>query len=53
MEAAMELLLQVISLDRGFRDDGGRKALLKVFDMLGAADPRVAPYRRRLFTSLH
>lgn len=53
METAMELLLQVISLDRGFRDDGGRKALLKVFDMLGAADPRVAPYRRRLFTSLH
>lgn len=52
-EAAMELLLQVIALDRSFRDDGGRKALLKVFDMLGANDPRVAPYRRRLFTSLH
>lgn len=53
MEAAMELLLQVIMLDRSFRDDGGRKALLKVFDMLGSTDPRVAPYRRRLFTSLH
>ena len=52
-EAGMELLLQVIVLDRGFRDDGGRKALLKVFDMLGAGDARVAPYRRRLFTSLH
>lgn len=52
-EAAMELLLQVILQDRAFRDDGGRKALLKIFDMLGASDPRVAPYRRRLFTSLH
>lgn len=52
-DAAMELLLQVIMLDRAFRDDGGRKALLKVFDMLGVGDPRVAPYRRRLFTSLH
>lgn len=52
-EAGMELLLQVIAQDRAFRDDGARKALLKVFDMLGAADPRVAPYRRRLFTSLH
>lgn len=52
-EAAMELLLQVIALDRSFRDDGGRKALLKIFDMLGATDPRVAPFRRRLFTSLH
>lgn len=52
-DAAMELLLQVISMDRAFKEDGGRKALLKVFDMLGAGDPRVAPYRRRLFTSLH
>jgi putative thioredoxin len=52
-DAAMELLLQVITLDRTFKEDGGRKALLKVFDMLGVSDPRVAPYRRRLFTSLH
>ena len=52
-DAAMELLLQVIMLDRAFKEDGGRKALLKVFDMLGVGDPRVAPYRRRLFTSLH
>lgn len=53
VEAAMELLLQVIMRDRSFRDDGARKALLKIFDMLGTTDPRVAPYRRRLFTSLH
>lgn len=52
-EAAMELLLQVIMLDRNLKDDGGRKALLKIFDMLGSSDPRVTPYRRRLFTSLH
>ena len=53
VEAAMELLLQVIQLDRGFKEDGGRVALLKLFDMLGAEDPRVATYRRRLFASLH
>ena len=52
-EAAMELLLQAIMIDRGFKEDGARKALLQIFDMLGTADPRVAPYRRRLFTSLH
>ena len=51
-EAAMELLLEVVAKDRGFKDDGARAALLKVFDML-AGDESVAKYRRRLFASLH
>lgn len=52
VEAAMELLLEVVSKDREFKDDGARNALLKVFDIL-AGDPLVAKYRRRLFASLH
>lgn len=52
-EAAMELLLQVIQRDRSFKEDGGRIALLKVFDMLGPDDPLVPVFRRRLFASLH
>ncbi len=52
VEAAMELLLEVVSKDREFKEDGARNALLKVFDIL-AGDPLVAKYRRRLFASLH
>ncbi len=51
-EAAMELFMEVVAKDREFKDDGGRSALLKVFDML-QGDPLVATYRRRLFASLH
>ncbi|HVL00377.1 MAG TPA: tetratricopeptide repeat protein [Dongiaceae bacterium] len=52
-DAAMELFLEVIARDRAFKNDGARTALLKVFDILGSSDPRVATYRRRLFASLH
>ena len=48
--AAMDKLLVIIQKDRAFRDDLGRKTLLKVFDMLGD-DPLVDSYRKRM-TSL-
>lgn len=52
VEAAMELLLEVVAKDRSYKDDGARTALLKIFDML-AGDPLIGKYRRRLFASLH
>lgn len=52
LEAAMELLLEIVSKDRQYKEDGARSALLKVFDML-EGDPLLAKYRRRLFASLH
>ena len=51
-ETAMELLLQLMQQDRGFKDDAGRKGLLKVFDLLGD-DPLVKTYRRRMASLLH
>jgi putative thioredoxin len=51
-DAAMELLLQLMQQDRGFGDDAGRRALLKVFELLGD-DPRVSQYRRRMANLLH
>ena len=48
--AAMEKLLVIIRRDRAYKDDLGRKTLLKVFDMLGD-DPLVDKYRRKM-TSL-
>lgn len=52
-ETAMEQFLAVLQRDRSFGDDAGRKALLSVFSLLGEQDPRVGPYRRRLFNALH
>jgi putative thioredoxin len=51
-EGAMELLLDLMRKDRSFGDDAGRRALLKVFEMLGD-DPRVHQYRRRMAALLH
>ncbi|MCP4487997.1 MAG: thioredoxin [Gammaproteobacteria bacterium] len=52
-ETAMECLLRVMTLDRQFQDDAGRKALLALFDMLGGEHPSVRKYRRKMFTLLH
>lgn len=51
-QAAFEAFLEVVGLDRGFRDDAGRKALLSLFDLIGAADPQVVKARRRLASLL-
>ena len=52
-EQAMDALLAIASRSRAFRDDGAREALLQVFAMLGADDPRVVECRRRLASALH
>ncbi len=51
-ETAMELLLQLMQKDRGFREDAGRRTLLRVFELLGD-DPRVGHYRRRMASLLY
>ena len=51
-EAAMDLLLELMRKDRGFRDDAGRRGLLKVFELLGD-DALVGQYRRRMASLLH
>lgn len=51
-ESAMEMLLDIVKRDRGFKEDGAREALLKMFDLV-AGDPAVNHYRRKLFACLH
>jgi putative thioredoxin len=51
-EAAMQQWLEVMRRDRGFREDIGRKSLLKLFDRLGD-DPLAAAYRRKMFNLLY
>ncbi len=51
-DTAMDLLLQLMSKDRSFGDDIGRRDLLKVFELLGD-DPRVSRYRSRMASLLY
>jgi putative thioredoxin len=45
---SVEQLLEIVRLDRTWNDAAGRKQLLKIFDVLGAADPLTQDARRRL-----
>ena len=52
-EAALDQLLAIMQRDRSFEDDGGRKGMLAVFDMLGGSGELVSDYRTRLANALH
>lgn len=47
-ESALELLLEIVKQDRSFREDEGRKTLIKAFDMLGPESEFVPRYRSLL-----
>ena len=51
--AGMDHLLEIVRSDRKFKDDGARRALLAVFDLLGMDNELVKRYRTRLFNLLH
>lgn len=52
-EDAMEQFLEIVRRDRTYRDDGGRKGLLNVFNIVGNRDPRVSQYRTVLARALN
>ena len=45
---AMDQLLEIIQRDREFEDDGARKMMLKVFELLGGSGEVVNTYRSKL-----
>lgn len=47
-EEGMERFLEVVRRNRSHGEDAGRKAMLRVFDLLGPGHPLIARYRQRL-----
>jgi putative thioredoxin len=52
-ETALEHFLAIVSRDRRYRDDGARKAMLAIFEILGPDDPITQGFRRRLAAALY
>jgi len=52
-EPALEQLFEIMKRDRDYKDDAGRKGLLSLFEMLGAENPLVGIYRRRIATLMN
>jgi len=52
-EAALTGFLAIASRDRRYRDDGARKAMLAIFDLLGDDHPLTKEYRKQLTRALY
>lgn len=52
-EAALPLFLDIVSTNRKYRDDGARKAMLAIFDLLGGNRPLTKEYRKQLQMALY
>ena len=52
-DGALQHFLRVMQLDRKYHDDGGRRAILSVFNLLGGQGPLVNQYRSKMAMLLH
>ena len=52
-ETALGHFLEIVESDRRYREDGGRKAMITLFSLLGDQDPLTKNYRQRLMQALY
>lgn len=52
-EAALAGFLSVVRSDRSYRNDGARKAMLTLFQILGDDHPLTMSYRKQLMQALY
>ena len=53
MEAALDLLLSILQIDRDWEEQKARITMIKVFNLLGKGNELATRYRRKMFTFLH
>ncbi|MGC9503074.1 thioredoxin [Baaleninema sp.] len=52
-EAALNSFIDIVGRDRGYQDDGARKATIAIFNLLGNDHPLTQEYRRKLTMALY
>ncbi|MCB1734947.1 MAG: tetratricopeptide repeat protein [Gammaproteobacteria bacterium] len=52
-QGALDQLFHILQVDRGFRDDLGRRGMLAIFHLLRDQGELVNKYRKKLFRALH
>ncbi|MCY7393856.1 MAG: tetratricopeptide repeat protein, partial [Leptolyngbyaceae cyanobacterium CAN_BIN12] len=52
-EAALVQLVDLVSRSRKYRNDGARKAMVMVFELMGDENPLTNQYRRKLTSALY
>ncbi|MEA5536746.1 tetratricopeptide repeat protein [Crocosphaera sp. XPORK-15E] len=52
-EAALKLFLQIVESNRKYREDGARKAMLGIFNILGSDHPLTKEYQQALILVLY
>ncbi|ACO04782.1 MAG TPA: thioredoxin [Persephonella sp.] len=47
-KTALEKFLKIVQIDKKYRDEAGRKAMVAIFNILGESDPLTREYRKKL-----
>ena len=52
-DRALQLFLEILGTSRKYKDDGARKAMLSIFNLLGDDNPLTQQYRKELMLQLY